>query len=57
MIENVIVFAILVLIIGAVGFYLYRAKKKGQTCVGCPCAKECSRKCREKELSDVHNVT
>ena len=40
-----IIGAALVLVIGAIVFYLYRLKKRGQTCVGCPYAKQCSGKC------------
>ena len=25
--------------------YLYKAKKRGQTCIGCPYAKQCGGKC------------
>ncbi len=38
---NGILIAILVLIIGGVILYLYKAKKKGAGCVGCPYAKQC----------------
>lgn len=43
--ENFIVIGILVVIIGAVTFYLVREKKKGVKCVGCPHAKQCGGKC------------
>ena len=45
--ENYIIAAILIAIIGSIIFYLVRAKKKGQTCVGCPYAKNCSGKCNQ----------
>lgn len=38
---NVIIIAILILILGGAGFYVYKAKKSGQKCVGCPHSKEC----------------
>lgn len=44
MVENMIVFGILICIIGGIVFYLYKAKKKGQVCVGCPCSKQCAAK-------------
>lgn len=47
--ENVIIILVLVLIIGSITFYLYRAKKKGLTCIGCPYAKSCGGKCRGNE--------
>ena len=36
-----IVAVVLLLIIGAIVYYLYRAKKRGETCIGCPYAKQC----------------
>ena len=43
--ENVIVVFILVGITAGILWYLVRAKKKGETCVGCPYAKQCGSKC------------
>ena len=40
MIDAIIIIAI-VLIVGSASFYLIRAKKRGQKCVGCPYSKEC----------------
>lgn len=43
---NVILVIILAGIIGGAALYIYRAKKRGQACIGCPHAKTCaSRKC------------
>ena len=42
---DVIVIAILAVILGLAAGYLYRTKKRGAKCVGCPYAKECSGKC------------
>jgi len=36
---DLIVIAAVTLIVGAAGLYIYRAKKRGQTCIGCPAAK------------------
>ena len=44
-IANVIVVVILLAIVGGIAFYLYRAKKRGEACIGCPYAKQCSGKC------------
>ena len=41
--ENIILVAVLVLILGAAGFYVYRAKKRGAKCVGCPYSKTCGK--------------
>ena len=38
-----ILIAILLLIAGAIVFYLIREKKRGVTCVGCPHAKACAK--------------
>ena len=43
--ENVIVVLILVTIAAGIIWYLIRAKKRGEKCVGCPYAKQCSSKC------------
>lgn len=37
-----LVVLIIVLIIGGAAFYIYKAKKSGQKCVGCPHSKTCS---------------
>lgn len=42
--ENYIVIAILVVIIGLAAFYIYKAKKNGKKCVGCPYCDSCSSK-------------
>ena len=46
--DNVILVGILVLMIGAIVFYLVREKKKGVKCIGCPNAKTCSMAQRKK---------
>ena len=43
--ENVIVIAILVAILGAAVCYVYKAKKRGQKCIGCPDGGNCSGNC------------
>lgn len=40
---NVILVMILLLIAGGAGLYLYRAKKRGEHCIGCPYAKSCNK--------------
>ncbi len=39
---NVIATLVLLAILAAAGGYVYKAKKSGQKCVGCPHAKECA---------------
>ena len=43
--EDIIIIAILLAIVGGIGWYLYRAKKRGQKCIGCPYSKECGGNC------------
>lgn len=38
---NIILVLILSVIIGGSAFYIYRAKKAGKKCIGCPYAKDC----------------
>ena len=42
--ENFIIIAIVACIVGGIILYLYKAKKRGETCIGCPYAKECAKK-------------
>ena len=39
---NVIIILVLAAIVGAAGWYVYKAKKSGQKCIGCPHAKQCA---------------
>ena len=50
---DLIVTIIILLIIGASSFYIYKAKKRGEKCIGCPYAKECMKnrnECNKKSL-------
>ncbi len=42
---DLILILILAAIVGAVVFYLCRAKKSGVACIGCPHAKQCGGNC------------
>ena len=44
-IVDYIAIAAIVLIVGAAVFYIVRAKKRGEKCVGCPYAKQCGGRC------------
>lgn len=44
MIDFIIV-AIIVAIVGGAAYYIYKAKKGGQKCIGCPHSKTCSGNC------------
>ncbi len=37
-----IIVAVIAVILAGAGFYIYKAKKNGQKCVGCPHAKTCA---------------
>ncbi len=39
--DNIIIIAILVVIVGLASLYIYRAKKKGKKCIGCPDSGSC----------------
>ncbi|MBQ8318062.1 MAG: FeoB-associated Cys-rich membrane protein [Lachnospiraceae bacterium] len=41
---DVIIILIVILIVGAISLYLYKAKKRGETCIGCPYSKQCASK-------------
>ena len=38
---NLIVLLVLLAIVGSAAIYVYRAKKRGQKCIGCPAANRC----------------
>ena len=44
-IVDYIAIAAIVLIVGASVFYIIRAKRRGEKCVGCPYAKQCGGHC------------
>ncbi len=43
--ENVILTVVLAAILGGAVWYIIRAKKKGQKCIGCPDGGSCSGNC------------
>ena len=44
---------IIVLIVGAAALYIYRQKKKGRKCIGCPYAKQCGGGCCGAKQNDL----
>lgn len=40
--ENIIIAVVLVAIIGAASWYIYKAKKSGRKCIGCPDGGSCA---------------
>ncbi len=43
--ENYIIAGVLILILVCAGLYVYKAKKRGVKCIGCPAGGNCSGKC------------
>ena len=43
--ENLIIILIVVAVIGLAGFYIYKSKKSGKKCIGCPDSGACSGNC------------
>lgn len=43
--ENVLIIAVLIAIIGFAAFYVIKAKKSGRKCIGCPDGGSCSCGC------------
>ncbi len=46
--ENVIIIVVLLVIVGLAGFYVYKAKKSGKKCIGCPDGCSCGKNAQEK---------
>ncbi len=44
MLENIIIIAIVVIVLGGAATYVYKAKKSGKKCIGCPDGCNCSQK-------------
>ena len=42
---DIIAIAIIVLIVGLAALYIYKAKKSGKKCIGCPYSESCSGHC------------
>ena len=42
---NILIVVILLAVLGGAGVYIYRAKKRGAKCVGCPHAGSCGSQC------------
>ena len=45
MIQNVIIIAVLAVIIALAVFYVYKSRKNGAKCIGCPYGKSCNGSC------------
>ena len=49
---DLVVILILVLIVGAIWMYIYKSRRSGVKCIGCPFAKQCGGKCSCKPKND-----
>ena len=47
--KDIVAAAVLAAVIGLAVFYVYRAKKRGDKCIGCPYVKDCSGKCNNSQ--------
>ena len=47
--ENFIIIALLIVIIGLAALYIYRQKKKGNKCIGCPNSHLCNHDCKQNK--------
>ncbi len=45
---DLIIIAVIAICVGLAAMYIYKEKKSGSGCVGCPYAKDCGGKCGEK---------
>ena len=43
--ESIIAAIVIIIIVAAASLYIYKAKKSGQKCIGCPDSKTCGGKC------------
>ncbi|MBR2324288.1 MAG: FeoB-associated Cys-rich membrane protein [Clostridia bacterium] len=51
--ENYIIIGVILVIVALAFLYLYKAKKKGKKCIGCPYCDQCSKKqCDSNENKD-----
>lgn len=44
--SNLIIIAILVVVLGGAILYIYKEKKSGTKCIGCPAGKTCGKNCQ-----------
>ena len=42
---DILIILVLLAVLGGASLYVYRAKKSGQKCIGCPNSKSCSGSC------------
>lgn len=47
---NIIISAILVAVVGTASFYIWKEKKKGNKCIGCPYSGSASCHCKQSAI-------
>lgn len=52
-----IAIAAIVLIVGAAAYYIVRAKRRGEKCIGCPYAKDCRGSCGKTKAEEERDKT
>ena len=52
--EDIIIIAILAIILILAGYYIYKSKKNGNKCIGCPYGSSCCKKSKEGCCSCSH---
>lgn len=52
--ENIVIVLVVSAIVIAVAVYLYKSKKRGDACIGCPYAKQCQGHCAQQN-ADVES--
>lgn len=51
---DLLIILVLALILGGAALYIYRAKKRGQKCVGCPYSGSCGGSCGCGKNAESH---
>ncbi len=52
---NLVIILVLVVILGLAGLYVYKAKKSGKKCIGCPYGSSCAAKQNGMPCSCKHD--
>lgn len=42
--KDIVILAVIVIIVGLASLYIYKAKKSGKKCIGCPDCSACAKK-------------
>lgn len=53
---DVIAIAVIVIIIGLASLYIYRAKKSGKKCIGCPYSDSCGGNCSAAHIVEADDA-